>query len=327
MIRWFPRNCVVGLSLLCLLSVQACSLPSPRPQPTAAVSGGVFLTGDSNQTLQVGEVQRTYLLHVPASYDGTKSVPLVLAFHGALGTGLGMSRLTAFSALSDRKGFVVAYPDGLNRQWNDGRPTRLLSLRNADDVQFVSTLVEHLSQTLHIDPKQVYATGISNGAMLSHRLACELSDKIAAIGPVAGTIPQHLAGTCAPQIPVSVIMFHGTEDPLVPFNGGAILSDPLSRVLSASDTALHWAKLNGCPIWPQIATEPGANPADGTYIQRGVYGPCPNGSEVVLYTIEGGGHTWPGGVQYLPERIIGKTSRNINATEVIWDFFEQHPKS
>jgi polyhydroxybutyrate depolymerase len=285
------------------------------------------VTGDSNQTLQVGEVQRTYLLHVPASYDGTQPVALVLAFHGALGTGLGMSRLTAFSELSDRKGFVVAYPDGLNRQWNDGRPTRPLGLRNADDVKFVSTLVEHLSQTLHIDPKRVYAAGISNGAMLSHRLGCELSDKIAAIGPVAGTIPQNLAGDCAAKAPVSVIMFHGTGDPLVPFNGGAILSDPLSQVLSVSDTELLWAKVNGCPFWPQIATEAGSNPADPSYIQRRVYGPCPNGSEVVSYRIEGGGHTWPGGIQYLPERIIGTTTREINATEIIWDFFEQHPRS
>ncbi len=312
------RQLGVVLLALGIALLTYCSRATPQPP-------GVPI-GDSQGTLQVGNVQRTYYLHVPASYDAAKPTPLVLAFHGGGGTGKGMVALTGFSTLSDQKGFIVAYPDAIDKHWNDGRVVN----PTVDDVTFVSGLVEHLAGTLNIDRKRVYATGISNGGIFSNKLGCELSGQLAAIGPVAGTLAENDAAHCAPKQPVSVIAFHGTDDPLVPFNGGTVRSSDIGgiggNVLSASDTAAHWAKFDGCTGTPALSDLPDADTRDGTRVQRVTLGSCQGGNEVVLYMITGGGHTWPGGLQYLPALVIGRTSRDIDATQLIWEFFAGHPK-
>ena len=283
------------------------------------------------RSIDVGGLERTYQLHTPSSYDPPQSLPLVILLHGGGGTGQGMEKLTlgGFNRLADREGFIVAYPDGIEKHWNDGRGLEayLAHRENIDDVGFISALIEHLIRTLNVDPNRIYVGGISNGGQFSQRLACELSDRIAAIGVVAIQLPEHLSSSCAPKRPVSVLMMPGTKDPLVPWEGGEIgfrRGRKFGRVLSVPETMRFWAKQYQCPGSPVVSYEPDRDPKDGTRVRREAYVPCGEGAEVVLYAVEGGGHTWPGGDQYLPAGIIGRTSRDIDANEVIWDFFKRH---
>jgi polyhydroxybutyrate depolymerase len=263
---------------------------------------------------------------VPALYDSQKPAPLVLALHGGGGTGKRMHRLTGLNTLADRHGFIAVYPDAVDKHWNDGRnlPSYRSQRENIDDVGFISALVEALSDQYAVDRNRVYVTGASNGAMMSFRLACELTHKIAAIAPVIGSMGENISRTCAPSRPIPVLIVGGTGDPLVPWNGGHVhlFRRKLGRVLSFADTARFWVEHNGCSADPDIAWLPDADPEDGTRIRKKVYGQCDQDVKVILYEIQGGGHTWPGGPQYLPEWIIGINSRDMDAGEVIWDFFE-----
>ncbi len=288
---------------------------------------------DYSDSIIFGGLERTYLLHIPTSYDKTKPLPLVIALHGGGGTGKDMVKLTlgGFDKLSDKKGFVVVYPDGIKKHWSDGRSGEETRYRthkeNVDDVGFISALIDTLIKKLNIDPKRVYITGISNGAMMSYRLACDLTEKIAAIAPVAGNIPQNLYPSCAPSRPISILAINNVNDPLVPFAGGNVTGPfgfkKLGKVLSTSDSIGFWVTHNHCSS-SRVTQEPDKDPKDGTRVKKEVFGNGKDGTEVILYVIEGGGHTWPGGRQYLPERIIGKTSKDIDANEVIWDFFKNH---
>lgn len=283
------------------------------------------------KSLFVGGLERTYSIYIPVSLNSSKPIALVLLFHGGGGTGQGMERLTldGWNRLADREGFIVIYPDGVEKHWNDGRGLQdyRAHRENIDDVGFVSALIEHLTKRLNIDPTRIYAAGISNGGQFSQRLACELADRIAAIGVVAAQLPDHLHSSCAPKRPMPVLMMPGTEDPLVPWKGGDIgfrRGRKFGRVLSVRESIDFWAKQNQCPELPVVTYEPDRDPTDGTRVRRETYGPCREGTEVVLYAVEGGGHTWPGGDQYLPVSIVGKTSRDFNANDVIWDFFKRH---
>lgn len=275
-------------------------------------------------------LERTYRSHIPPSYDKSKPLPLLIALHGGGGTGEGMEKLTlgGLNKLSDQEGFLVVYPDGIEKHWNDGREeVRYRAHREKiDDVGFISALIDHLVAERNIDKKRIYATGISNGAMMSFRLACELSEKIAAIAPVAGAIPENLPTRCLPSRPISVLMISNTEDPMVPWEGGEIRfgRQRFGKVLSVTETVKYWATHNQCSSSPIITWEPDKDSKDGTRVRKESYNQCKEGTEVVLYAIEGGGHTWPGGQQYLPTWMVGKTSKDIDTNEVIWDFFKKH---
>jgi polyhydroxybutyrate depolymerase len=233
--------------------------------------------------------------------------------------------MTGFSQLSDLKGFIVVYPDGVDQHWSDGRGTTPPDQQGVDDVGFVLALLQDLSQSLKINRRRVYATGMSNGAIFTQRLSCELTAQIAAIGPVAGTMAENIALTCAPRLVISVVEFHGTDDLVVPFKGGEVQGEYGGTVLSVDETVSRWVKINGCPTSPKIRLEPDKDPNDGTRVLREAYRPCQNGTGVVLYAIKGGGHTWPDEAGSEPST-NGRVSRDINATEVIWDFFAKHPK-
>jgi polyhydroxybutyrate depolymerase len=182
----------------------------------------------------------------------------------------------------------------------------------------------------HADPKRVYVTGISNGAIMSYRLACELSHKITAIAPVDGNIPALLFPFCSPSRHVSVLAINNTDDPLVPFDGGEIRGRlnrvNLGKVLSVDESIGFWVTRNGCSATPVYATMPDKDPGDGTTVKTRQYRNDNDGTEVILYTVEGGGHTWPGGLQYLPVKMIGKTSRDFDAVNIIWSFFKSHSR-
>ena len=289
----------------------------------------LYPPGDYSRTLSYGGLERIYTLHVPPSKGGP--VPLLIVLHGGGGTGIGMQKsLTqgGLDTLADRDGFMVVYPDGVDKGWNDGRAdlyTRS-ALENIDDVGFISVLIDHLVQDWGADPKRVYATGISNGAMMAQRLAFQLSHKVVAIAAVAGNMPKDLLPLGSPPRPISVLLISGTEDRWVPYQGGFVMAFGQTRgaICSAPETADFWAKNNGCSLTALTSEEPDRDIHDGTRVRRQVYGGGQDGTEVLLYTIEGGGHTWPGGLQYLPESMVGRTCRDIDANQVIWEFFQQH---
>jgi polyhydroxybutyrate depolymerase len=268
-----------------------------------------------------GDEQRSYRVHLPPAYDGKKALPLVLVLHGGGGEAEGMARITKFSEKADRQGFIAVYPNGtgvLSRQfltWNAGNCCGHALDFKTDDVGFFRVLLEKLKKDFSIDSKRIYVTGLSNGAMMSYRLACELSGEIAAIAPVAGAMNIE----CKPVKPVSIILFHGTEDGHVRYDGG----EPLVRAdwhpradRPVKETVSLWAKFNGCS--PKAQTSVKGN----VIIER--YSGCREGTEVVLYTIRGEGHTWPGGRKWAPWAAI--PTREISATDLIWEFFFNHPR-
>ncbi len=299
------------------------------PADAIALQGTASRT--SVDSLQFGSLARTFRIYVPSQYDRSKPLPVVLVLHGGGGTGDGMEKLTlgGLNCLADREGFIPVYPDGVDRHWNDGRGVQTYRAQrdNVDDVGFVSALIDHLARTLSIDQRRVYVTGISNGGLMSFRLARELTTRIAAIAPVAISMSEQIAAMRAPSRPISVLMIPGTRDPLVPWDGGAIgfaRGQEVGRVLSVSETVKYWAGHNQCPSPPTVSMEPDRDPKDGTRVRREAYSPCRDSTEVTLLAVEGGGHTWPGGLQYLPEGIVGRTSKDIDANEVIWAFFRRH---
>jgi polyhydroxybutyrate depolymerase len=267
-------------------------------------------------------LMRTYRLHISPSYSAAKPAALVFALHGGGGNARGMEKLTDFTPISDREGFIIVYPEALNGLWKDGVQRTQQDRRNIDDVGYIATLIDTLSKELAIDTARVYATGISNGGHMSNRLATELSNRLAAIGVVGATMEKEYANSHSPDAPVSVIYFHGTADPLRYFGGGGKAG---GNTLAARSMTEWWVEKNGCPTTALAETLPDLTD-DGTRVKREIYNPCRENSEVAFYTIENGGHTWPGGLQYLPENEIGKTSRDINASELMWKFFSQHSR-
>ena len=240
-----------------------------------------------------------------------------------------MEQLTrsGFHRLANQDGFIVVYPQGLDQHWIDGRDVNADEHRDGtDDVRFFAALIDHLASTHTIDRSRVYATGISNGGMMSLRLACDLANQITAVAIVTGSMWDELAATCTPPRPVPILILNGTDDPLVRWDGGDVTIFGKSRgeVWSTEDTVAFWREHNRCPADAQISTLPDLNPDDHTRVTHTVYGPCADETTVALYTIEGGGHTWPGGAQYLHHWLIGRTSREIDANTVIWSFFEGH---
>jgi polyhydroxybutyrate depolymerase len=265
------------------------------------------------ETLHVGNADRHYEVFVPSDRVG---MPLVIALHGHGGTGRQMEKFIKLDEVAAREQFVVVYPDGVDHGWNDGRE----EIKNgADDVAYISSLIDEMAAQHQIDRKRVYVTGMSNGAMMSYRLACAIPDKIVAIAPVAGEVPAK--PPCAPKHTISVLAINGTADRFVPYEGGQIIRDR-GLVLSAPESTGMFAALDGC-TGPGSNAEPDTDPGDGTHTTRIAY-VCPGKLGVELLAVTGGGHTWPGAMQYLPKSIIGPVSRDFSATERIWQFFVDH---
>ena len=241
-----------------------------------------------------------------------------------------MIKLTkgGFNRLADIEGFIVVYPDGVERHWNDGRNlTRYYAHReNIDDVGFISALIDALNEKYNVDMEKIYVVGMSNGALMAFKLALELSEKISAIAAVAGSMSVNILNMTKPTSEVSVLMINGMDDPLVPWKGGNIhfAGFDLGRILSIPDTVEYWVLHNNCSVKLDRFYLPDIDKTDGSRVWVEQYVNPESGAEVILYGIEGGGHTWPGGYRYLPEKVIGKTNMDINACDVIWNFFKRH---
>lgn len=279
--------------------------------------------------LAVAGHTRTYRLYVPARLHGP--APLVLVLHGGGGSGANMEELTLaqFNRLADRDGFIVAYPDGVGRGWNDGRSDLKAEAvkEGVDDVGFLRALVEKLGRAYDLDRNRVFATGISNGGLMSYRLACDAADTFAAVAPVAANMSVELSPSCHPASAVSVLIIDGKDDPIMPWAGGEIkvLWTRRGAVLPAEESFQRWIELDGCA--KRTIDAPVDRIADdGTSLVRHAARNCRAGTDVLLYEVDGGGHTWPSGEPYLGERIVGKVSREINASEEIWNFFTRHPR-
>jgi len=281
--------------------------------------------GSISRGIDVHGQTRTYALYVPASARAGKPAALVIALHGGLGQGKSMAALSGFSQLADREGFLVAYPDGLRRHWRDGRtmPAGMVA-EEADDVAFMSALIDDAAKLHPLDAHRIYATGISNGAIFSNYLASKLSERLAGIAPVAGGIATEVAADFHPAAPVSVLIINGREDPLVPYDGGAVGKTHGSIV--STERALHlWLDADGLHGEPHVRNV-AANKAGDCGEQWQMWSGGRNGSGVTLISLAGGGHTWPGGAQYLPRAIVGAVCPELDASRVIWDFFRQHSK-
>jgi polyhydroxybutyrate depolymerase len=251
----------------------------------------------------------------------------VLVLHGGGGTGGGMEWLTrrGFNRIADREGALIVYPDGIGHGWNDGRNgIRSGDAASVDDLAFLRSLPQQLAALHPVDPARVYVTGISNGGMMSYRLACDAAQVFAAAAPVAANMAVELRGACHPARAVPVLIMNGVEDPIMPWKGGAVRVLWMTRgtVLSAEDSAALWLALDHCgALEPQSLIE--ADPADGTTAAPR-RARCGSEGEVRLYEIRGGGHTWPKGEPYLGPRIVGRVSQALDANEAIWAFFRGH---
>ena len=265
---------------------------------------------DPPGVLTIGGLQRTYVLHLPPGPPNG----LVLNLHGAGMTGNQQADVTGYNSVADRYGFVVAYPDGFDTTWADGRGASLPDRQGVDDVGFLSTLIDQLSRAYAVPPGRVFVTGMSAGGFMANRLACERADLVTAIAPVSGTLGAGFP--CAPSRPVSVMAVHGTADPVVPFDGGVMNGrGGTSDILSAPALAERWRELDGCP-GPLVA-----DPAGSGEVQQLTAAGCAGNTAVTLVQINGGGHTWPAGRFALPADVVGPTSFAIDASAATAQFF------
>lgn len=320
----------IGLILPLLATAAALAAPpaeSPTSQPAA------LTPGDHVRSIEVEGRSRSYLLHVPPKFQADKPTPVVLVFHGGRTNARIMAGFCGLNDKADEAGFLAVYPNGQGRNnqlyfntW-DHRGGLL-----ADDVEFTSKILDDLAETAKIDTNRVFATGISDGAMMCYLLAARLSDRIAAIAPVSGTLE---VDDIRLRRPVPILHFHGTADKFVPFDGPTTTWQKGLRMLPVEPAILQWVKLDGCPVQPALTALPDTA-RDGTTVTKKVYGPGTGGAEVVLYVIEGGGHSWPGrtasgrtgfAAGAAMEVLLGKSTRNLSANDLIWEFFQKHPMS
>jgi polyhydroxybutyrate depolymerase len=281
--------------------------------------------GDQLRSLEFDGGPRTYLVHVPRHFDPSRPAAVVLAFHGGGTNAKTMVKFSGLGELANRFGFLLVYPNGSGRNpnfltFNVGNCCGHALRENVDDVGFVRALLDDLDRSANIDWDRIFATGVSNGGMMAYRLASELSDRIAAIASVAGPTGTE---TCRATRPVSILHFHGTSDEFTPYNGGrGPKSFSQADFHSVEFSVRTWIEANGCP---SVGTErrlPERN-HDGTSVTEMKWGPGRANSEVVLCTIHGGGHTWPG--RQPPTTFLGLSTTQICANEIMWEFFCRHP--
>ena len=300
-----------------------------RP-PTASASPMTLLgSGEHIRTITVGSLQRRYRVNVPKKYDAAHPTPVIVVFHGGGGNPASMVRLTGLNTKSEEAGFIVVYPygSGLDPErgltFNGGGCCGYAVQRKIDDVGFTRALLDDLAKVTNVDTDRVFATGLSNGGIISHHVASELSDRIAAIAPVGGPL---MMEACRPTHPVSVMHFHGTTDEFAPFKGGfgkgGAGGKGVTDFKSVEHTIQKWVKANGCKAEPEVSALPD-KADDGMKVTRKTWGGGRENSEVVLIEIEGGGHTWPG--MDPPVAMLGKSTKDISANDLMWEFFQAHP--
>lgn len=295
--------------LVLLVSVTIISAWAAVAQPTPAVasipSKKYQEPGDYLDTIEVNGTTRTFTIHIPPGYKPWTPMPLVINIHGRTGTAFQQEAMSQMNVKADEKGFVAVHPQAM-----DNPPTWWGPIPNEigqPDMDFFQELLVYLQQEINIDPTRIYATGFSNGATMANRLGCDMSHTFAAIAPVSGG---HVAfDLCEGDRPIPVLAFHGTEDTIIPYHGNNRDTPPVHAWVGA------WAERNGCDLTASVSHP---HPT----ITRETWNNCDGSAIVILYSIEGAGHTWPGsdfGAH------LGGVTLDIDATDVIWEFFESHP--
>jgi polyhydroxybutyrate depolymerase len=291
------------------LALAALFIAQPAPESLEA--------GDHTRQLTIGELTRSYNVHVPPSYDSKKPMPVVLVLHGAAMKASIMEWFSGMSKTADEAGFIAVYPSGTGvlPTWNAGVFPGKLNAQRADDVAYIGKVLDDLATVLRIDRKRVYAAGVSNGAMMAYRLAVEMPERIAAITAVAGVMCLEKP---EPKAPVPILHIHGTKDGLVPFtgtrNGGGPYPFP-----SVDECLKTWIQVNECSETPTVTELP--TKEDKLQVLRKDYRSGKEKAPVILYVIEGGGHTWPGMDHHAA--FLGATTHNISANALMWEFFQQ----
>ena len=316
--RWTARAMLVlalALPLACGSTPKTADTGTPQPvrsldssTPTTADTGVPRPGRSLDVNVSTGGNTRDALLHIPATYAAAAAVPLVIDLHGDGSNGREQEALSGMSALSDREGFLVAYPNALNQKWDDAAGSA-----GAADRRFISALITTLQSTYRVDPKRIYATGMSNGGGMTNRLGCDMAGTIAAIAPVEGGYVGW--DDCDPSRPMPVMAFHGLTDQVVPYGGGEG-KGPASGIAfpSIPDWAAAWASRDSCSAAPQVS-HPNAD------VTRREWTQCAGGASVILYAIDKQGHSWPGS-KLRPTM----TSQAIDASSEMWSFFQAHPK-
>jgi polyhydroxybutyrate depolymerase len=311
----FALVAVVGLPLvLVVAAITFFSLLNP-------VFVGV--ANEATGTIVSSGKKRQFLLHVPRTYDQARPAPLIISLHAAALWPAAQMKTSRWNQLADEQGFIVVYPSAVPMAplpflprlpvWRTDEPEPEAGLR--EDVRFISELIDMLEAAYAIDPARIYVNGFSNGGAMASVLSCALSDRIAAVGTVAPALDALPWSSLAACRPLPMIQFHGTADRFAPYDGG--LSWPTPRPFpSVSTWTANWARRNRCGPHPSGSVVA----AD---VSRLEYTDCADGATVVLYTIRGGGHTWPGGTP-LPQWWAGPTSRSIDASSQMWRFFREH---
>ncbi len=315
--------------LLVYFSVFAISLQNVYAQNKHSEPGSHTLE------ITVNGLERSYIVHVPATYRPRTPSPMVIMLHGGGGTARAAMWETGWTAKAEKEGFLVVFPNALARDpsrqshfssnpqlWNDGSDRFYPGQKAPDDVSFIAAMLDDLAAKFALDRRRIFLTGFSNGASMSFRVGVELSDRIAAIAPVAGALwidPPKF------RYPISMCYITGTADPLNLIEGGepklatgasdSVRSKPKPPV---RESILKWSRALGCAPTPMKVS-------DFNGVRTETYGSCGDGAEVVYLTVEGLGHTWAGGRSILPQSMVGPVSDRINATDVIWDFFSKHP--
>ncbi len=298
-----------------MLIVLACARPVDLTLPNSTQ----LALGESTHLLSYDGLDRSYILYAPDMVNWDQPVPIVLVFHGGTGNAESAKRMSGFNKVADQNGFLVIYPNGTGRlrddkflTWNGGACCGYAQEKNIDDVGFVRAIIADLQTKVNVDVDRIYAAGISNGGILSYRLACEAADLVAAVAPVAGTLN---FTPCNPSSTVSVIEFHGTEDQHILYEGG---NGPEALVnvdfASVKDSVEFWVSANECNPQPQTDSFDD--------IEHETWSGCNNSATVELYTIIGGGHSWPGG--QIGRVGADRPTQTISASQLIWDFFDAH---
>jgi len=279
----------------------------------AAAAWASAAPGTSARTLQLKGASRSYIVFAPKAKLSRPA--LVVVLHGRNGSGAAMLKRTrgTFNTLAQRDDFIVAYPDAPGGAWNTSHAS---ATSGNDDVGYLSALIDALTTEFDVDPKRVYVTGFSMGASMSYRMACERQDRIAAIGPVAGGLARGLMAACAAAARrgIPLLVMHGTEDPITPSADGAL-----------EGNVQYWIRRNGCQPYAAVTHNLAGDIDDGTHTYAAGYSGCKDGADVQVWSIEGGGHHWPGGDEPMRPG-NGREIRDFDAAVVIWDFFKRHPK-
>jgi polyhydroxybutyrate depolymerase len=346
-LRWMLAACLAGA----LLATPSHAQENENQQPPEAQAQPPGQAHDAQEQVEINDLPRTYVVHLPQGYDSQQRYPIVILLHGLDQDAAEMARITHFNEFADRNGIVAVYPNGMNGRWNLGagepqRPNRRPPYRRPGiyapgyplveqlveqrpdqderrerpnrgaDLQFLNRMLDKLAGHYSVDTRRIYAAGLGEGGFMALRMGCSMADRIAAVAVVAAAMPRML--NCVPSRPLPIIFMNGTDDPLVPYGGGRY-KNTMVHLFSAEDSAKEWARLNRCSEKPSESKLP-ALKEGGKETKVYIFDGCQENAQVTLYAVKNGGHTWPGGEQYLSEKEIGKVSNALNANETIWSF-------